>query len=136
MRIFGKIILVVVVTLGLLVTGFALGFPIGMHRGFSSGSEWAMLEAKLAAREAGVVMPVYIDEDGWFHVVLRKQADDEGTTRKQPVSGDVQASTLLFLSATESGSEGSALPAVTIPLLARDDRDADARCVRLSDVIQ
>lgn len=81
MWIIGKIVIAVLLTTGLLVIGFALGYPIGKHEGFESGSEWALVQARLAAREAGVIMPVYL-EDGLFHVVLRPLA--EGKKRAQP----------------------------------------------------
>ena len=58
-------------SLVLLGAGFATGFPIGKGAGFDSGSEWALLQANLLAREAGVFMPVSL-EQGQFRVVIRQ----------------------------------------------------------------
>lgn len=51
--------------------GFAAGFPAGKSSGFSSGSEWALVQADLLASEAGLDMPVSL-EDGQFRVVIRQ----------------------------------------------------------------
>jgi len=87
MRILAKIIVQLAVTLALLVTGFALGYPVGKHTGFESGSEWALIQADLAARDAGVTMPVYL-EDGLFHVVIRQSPDLHRRARLNAVQHD------------------------------------------------
>lgn len=71
----------------LLATGFAIGYPIGSHSAFEAGSEWALLQAKLVARDAGVIMPVYLKNDQ-FHVLLRSVPDD---CRKEEGSGNDQS---------------------------------------------
>jgi hypothetical protein len=53
------------------VAGFAAGLPVGRSVGFEAGSEWALLQADILAREAGVFMPVYL-EDGNFRVVMKQ----------------------------------------------------------------
>lgn len=55
----------------LLVAVYAFGFQIGRSSGFETGSEWALVQADILAREAGVFMPVYLD-DGNFRVVLKQ----------------------------------------------------------------
>ncbi len=55
----------------LLLIGFAAGFPVGKSVGFETGSEWAIVQADLLAREAGVFMPVYL-ADGKFRVVVKQ----------------------------------------------------------------
>ncbi len=55
----------------LLLAGFAAGLPIGKSIGFTTGSEWALMQAGIFAREAGVFMPVYINE-GQFRVVVKQ----------------------------------------------------------------
>ena len=60
--------------LGLLATGFALGFPMGQQRGFNNGSEWAIVQADIAAREAGVALPFSLEE-GQIHVIVRQPQD-------------------------------------------------------------
>ncbi len=55
----------------LLLAGFAAGLPIGKSIGFTTGSEWALVQAGIFAREAGVFMPVYINE-GQFRVVVKQ----------------------------------------------------------------
>ena len=57
--------------LALLGAGFAAGFPVGKDAGFTNGSEWALVQANLLAREAGVFMPVSL-EQGQFRVVVRQ----------------------------------------------------------------
>lgn len=55
----------------LILVGFAAGFPIGRSTGFTTGSEWALVQANIVARETGVFMPVYLyDED--FRVVIKQ----------------------------------------------------------------
>jgi len=58
----------------LLLAGFAAGFPVGQHMGFSTGSEWAIVQADILAREAGLFMPVNYEE-GTFRVVVRQSPD-------------------------------------------------------------
>ena len=58
-------------SLTLLGAGFAAGFPVGKDAGFTTGSEWALMQANLLAREAGVFMPVSL-EQGQFRVVIRQ----------------------------------------------------------------
>jgi len=55
----------------LLMAGFAAGFPLGQNRGFSTGSEWALVQANILAREAGVFMPVNY-EAGQFRIILKQ----------------------------------------------------------------
>ena len=66
-----KIIIWTALSLALLAAGFAAGFPVGKDAGFTIGSEWALMQANLIAREAGVFMPVYLEE-GQFRVVIRQ----------------------------------------------------------------
>lgn len=82
MVIIAKVLISLALTIALLVIGFALGYPVGKHEGFESGSEWALIQAKLAAREAGVQMPVYL-EDGLFHVVINRSQDGQGRAKQQ-----------------------------------------------------
>lgn len=55
----------------LLVTGLAAGFAAGQSIGFSTGSEWAIMQAEIFARESGVFMPVSYEE-GAFHVIIKQ----------------------------------------------------------------
>ncbi len=55
----------------LLLVGFALVFQFGRNIGFETGSEWALVQADILAREAGVFMPVYM-KDGHFRVVMKQ----------------------------------------------------------------
>jgi len=55
----------------LLLAGFAAGFPIGQSIGFSTGSEWAIFQADLVAREAGLLMPITYEE-GKFRVIVKQ----------------------------------------------------------------
>jgi hypothetical protein len=71
MKIAMKIIERIIMVLVLLAAGFALGFPIGKQSGFATGSEWAIVQADIAAREAGVFMPVSFEE-GQIHVVVKQ----------------------------------------------------------------
>jgi len=66
-----KIIMQIVFVILLLVTGFAAGFPLGKSIGFSVGSEWALVQAEILAREAGVFMPVYYEE-GQFRIIIKQ----------------------------------------------------------------
>ena len=71
MKIAVKITMRIVMILSLLVAGFSLGFPIGRHDGFATGSEWAIMQVDIAAREAGVSLPFSIEE-GQIHVVVKQ----------------------------------------------------------------
>ncbi len=66
-----KIIIRIVSVIAFLLIGFAAGFPAGKSAGFTSGSEWALVQASIVAREAGVYMPVYLNE-GEFRVVIKQ----------------------------------------------------------------
>ncbi len=55
----------------LLATGFAAGFPIGSNIGFTRGSEWAIVQADVIARESGLFMPVGFD-GGMFRVIMKQ----------------------------------------------------------------
>jgi hypothetical protein len=66
-----KIIMRIMFVILLLVIGFAAGFPFGKSIGFSVGSEWALVQAEIFAREAGVFMPVYYEE-GQFRIIIKQ----------------------------------------------------------------
>jgi len=66
-----NIILRIAVAIVLLLAGFAAGFPVGKSIGFNNGSEWALVQADLLAREAGVSMPVSYEE-GHLRVVVKQ----------------------------------------------------------------
>jgi len=66
-----KIIIRTALVLALLIAGFAAGFPIGQSMGFATGSEWALIQADILAREAGLFMPVHYEE-GIFRVKLKQ----------------------------------------------------------------
>ncbi len=66
-----KILIRMTLAIALLIVGFAAGFPAGKSAGFASGSEWALVQATIIAREAGVSMPVTLN-DGQFRVVLKQ----------------------------------------------------------------
>ena len=55
----------------LVLFGFAIAYQFGQIMGFDTGSEWAIMQADIVAREAGVFMPVYM-RDGSFRVVLKQ----------------------------------------------------------------
>jgi len=74
MEIILKIALRITVACALLLAGFAAGFPVGQHMGFATGSEWAIVQADILAREAGLSMPVNYEE-GTFRVVVRQSPD-------------------------------------------------------------
>ena len=57
--------------IALLMAGFGAGFPIGQSRGFSTGSEWAFVQANILAREAELFMPVHY-EAGQFRIILKQ----------------------------------------------------------------
>jgi len=69
MKIISMIVVRIAVILGLLAAGFALGFPIGQQRGFDTGSEWAIVQADIAAREAGSPLIVSLEE-GQIRVIV------------------------------------------------------------------
>jgi hypothetical protein len=66
-----KIILRICIFIVLLAVGFAIGYPLGQHEGFSIGSEWALMQADLMARESGLFMPILYDGEQ-FRVVMRQ----------------------------------------------------------------
>lgn len=66
-----KVLGIIVIIIAFLGFGFAAGFSIGRNAGFETGSEWALVQADILAREAGVFMPVYLD-DGKFRVVIKQ----------------------------------------------------------------
>lgn len=55
----------------LLVFLLSIAFHSGKRDGFRTGSEWAMLQATIVAREAGIALPVYL-HNGAFRVMLRQ----------------------------------------------------------------
>ena len=69
MKIISMIVVRIAVILGLLTAGFALGFPIGLQKGFNTGSEWGIVQADIAAREAGSPLIVSL-EDGQIRVII------------------------------------------------------------------
>ncbi len=66
-----KILSGIAISVLLIVVGFAAGFPVGKSIGFETGSEWALVQAKILAREADSFMPVYL-ADGEFRVVIKQ----------------------------------------------------------------
>ncbi len=97
----------------LLATGFAAGFPIGSNIGFTRGSEWALIQADVLAREAGLFMPVCFD-GGMFRVIMKQprglykkvwqQADSRDKRRdvmKAVNQQDVVSSDVTFVADTE-----------------------------------
>ena len=82
MKIVSMIVLRFVAILGLLAMGFAMGFPVGQHKGFNSGSEWAIVQVDMAAREAGMELPFSL-EDGQIRVVVRQSPDLHKWAQKQ-----------------------------------------------------
>ncbi len=66
-----KIVIRIALSIALLAAGFAAGFPVGRNSGFSTGSEWAFVQANILAREAGLFMPVDLD-NGQFRVILKQ----------------------------------------------------------------
>jgi hypothetical protein len=69
-----KIIIRAALAIALVAAGFAAGFPIGKSSGFTTGSEWALVQADILARESGVFMPVSFEE-GQFRVVIKQPRD-------------------------------------------------------------
>jgi hypothetical protein len=71
MKIITKILLRVGLVIALLVAGFAAGFPVGKSIGFTTGSEWAFVQADIAAREMGTNVPVYF-RNGQMRVIIKQ----------------------------------------------------------------
>jgi hypothetical protein len=82
MKIVMKVLVRTAVVLALLATGFALGFPVGQQLGFATGSEWAIVQADIMAREAGLSMPVSFEE-GELHIVIKQPHDLPIRARRQ-----------------------------------------------------
>jgi len=84
MKTMAMIVVRTAVILGLLAAGFALGFPIGQNKGFNTGSEWGIVQADIAAREAGSPLIVSMEE-GQIRVIvtqprgLYKRAQQQAT---------------------------------------------------------
>lgn len=55
----------------LLLAFVGAAFQAGKSAGFKTGSEWALVQADILAREAGLFMPVYMEGDN-FRVVLKQ----------------------------------------------------------------
>lgn len=66
-----KIIIKCMFLCSLLAMVFAVGLQIGQRTGFATGSEWAIVQADIVAREAGLTMPVTL-ESGNFRVTLHQ----------------------------------------------------------------
>jgi len=66
-----KTIMRIFLIIALLAAGFAAGLPVGQSMGFTTGSEWALVQAELLAREAGLNMPVSL-QDGQFRVIMKQ----------------------------------------------------------------
>ena len=66
-----KLLIQMVLAAVLVMAGFAAGFPIGKSVGFTTGSEWALVQANILARESGLFMPVSL-EDGQFRVIIKQ----------------------------------------------------------------
>ena len=66
-----KILIQIVLAAVLVVAGFAAGFPVGKSIGFTTGSEWALVQADIIARESGLFMPVSF-ADGRFRVTIKQ----------------------------------------------------------------
>ncbi len=71
MKTFIRMLSITALAIVLLMVGFAAGFPVGQSSGFATGCEWAIIQADILAREAGVSMPVSFN-DGQFRVVLKQ----------------------------------------------------------------
>lgn len=71
MKTFMKLLINIILVIVLLTVGFAAGFPVGQSRGFTNGCEWAIMQANILAREAGLTMPVSLI-DGQFRVILKQ----------------------------------------------------------------
>ncbi len=66
-----KKLLGAVIAIAVLIYLLTITFQAGKIAGFETGSEWAMVQADIVAREAGMSLPVYLDE-GAFRIVLRQ----------------------------------------------------------------
>jgi len=66
-----KIIISIFLVIVLVAIGFAAGYPIGHIIGFTTGSEWAFVQAFIISREFGLFMPINYVE-GNFRVVLKQ----------------------------------------------------------------
>ena len=66
-----KILVRITLMVALLAVGFAAGLPVGKSIGFETGSEWALVQADIIARESGLFMPVSF-EDGRFRVIMKQ----------------------------------------------------------------
>jgi hypothetical protein len=66
-----KTLMRIICVILLLAIGFAAGFPIGSSIGFTKGSEWAIVQADVIARESGLFMPVGFD-GGMFRVIMKQ----------------------------------------------------------------
>jgi len=66
-----KTLLRIILMIAFVTAGFAVGFPIGRNSGFIIGSEWALVQANILAREAGLFMPVNLEE-GQFRIILKQ----------------------------------------------------------------
>ncbi len=94
-----------VIAIFLILIGFATGFPIGRSTGFTTGSEWALVQADIAAREAGVFMPVYI-KDEVLRIVIRQPRNLHKRARHRAEIHDDQSGTLYrFSTLKEKSSE-------------------------------
>jgi len=76
-----KIIIRITSVIVLLSLGFAAGFPVGQRMGFTTGGEWAFVQASLIARELGLYMPVNFVE-GHFRIVLKQPRGLHQRTRQ------------------------------------------------------
>lgn len=76
------IVIRIAAILGSLAAGFALGFPLGQQKGFHTGSEWAIIQVDIAAREAGVSLPFFLEE-GRIRVIVRQPPDLHKWARQQ-----------------------------------------------------
>ncbi len=87
----------------LILVGFATGFPIGRSTGFTTGSEWALVQADIAAREAGLFMPVYLQHDD-FRIVIRQPRNLHKKARHLAERYDDRTGTLYKFSALREKS--------------------------------
>ncbi len=60
-----------IIALAILLVCFGTAFQMGKTAGFKTGSEWALVQADVLAREAGLFMPVYLDGDN-FRIVFKQ----------------------------------------------------------------
>jgi len=97
-----KLIVRAAFAIALLLVGFAAGFPMGQSIGFTSGSEWSLMQADLLAREAGVFMPVNYKE-GTFHVIVKQPRH---LYRKAQQLADRQEQGMAYVNTGDSGLIG------------------------------